>query len=375
MMMKQALKQCNLNLQMSKTPKSKPLPSQLGFGTIFSDHMLEANWTAKTGWSKPVIKKYEPMSISPAASSLHYGFSAFEGMKAYLDSDKNIRLFRPEENMKRLQESANRVCLPDFDANEYLGCMKELLKVDRSWIPQDFGNSMYIRPTFISTDPDLSVSIPSFCKLYTILSPVGAYYKDGFKDVSLYVSDKYVRAFDGGTGNHKIAGNYAPTLMAQKEAISKGHQQVLWLNKGNISEVGTMNIFFLRHANYDLNRLGERKNKRYQLVTPRLDGTILPGITRDSIIEIVKNETDDIEVIEMDYHIEEFVSDIEKNKIIEVFGTGTAAIVSPVGQIEYNNNTYEIKNKVGNITTSLYNRLLNIQYGIESESYGWSQIV
>ena len=374
-MMRQALKRSNLILQLTKIPKNKPDPNNLGFGTIFSDHMLETDWTAESGWEQPIIKRHKSLSLSPAASSLHYGFSAFEGMKAYLDSDRNIRLFRPQENMKRLQESAERIGLPSFDGNEYLECIKELLRVDKDWIPGEFGNSMYIRPTFISTDPDLSVSAPNSCKLYTILSPVGAYYQNGFKDVSLHVSDKYVRAFEGGTGNHKVAGNYAPTLEAQKEAVAKGHQQVLWLNQGNVSEVGTMNIFFLKNAPLDLNRFGERKNTHYQLITPRLDGTILPGITRDSIIQLVKNERKDIEVIETDYHIDKLVKDIKNNKIIEVFGTGTAAIVSPVGSIEYNNQTYDIKNKVGLTTTNLYNRLLNIQYGIEPGLDNWSEIV
>lgn len=374
-MMRQALKRSKLILCRTKMPKTKPIPDNLGFGTIFSDHMLEADWTAESGWEQPIIKKYAPLSISPAASSLHYGFSAFEGMKAYLDPDKNIRLFRPQENMKRLQESAKRIGLPYFDGEEYLECIKELLRVDKDWIPQEFGNSMYIRPTFISTDPDLSVSAPSSCKLYTILSPVGAYYPNGFKDISLHVSNNYVRAFEGGTGNHKVSGNYAPTLEAQKEAVVKGHQQVLWLNKGNISEVGTMNIFFLKKAPLDLNRLGERRNKYYQLITPRLDGTILPGITRDSIIELVKQEKREIEVIETDYHIEELVEDVKNDKIVEVFGTGTAAIVSPVGSIEYNNETYNIKNKVGPTTKQLYNRLLNMQYGIETDINNWSQVI
>ena len=360
------IKFSNLQFFKSSLKKVKVSKEQLKFGTTFTDHLLEVNWNKKYGWGNPIIRRYKDFSISPAASVFHYGLEAFEGMKAYLNREDNICLFRPEMNMERFKKSSQALFFPDFDSGEYLKCIEELLKIDKDWIPKGLGYSVYIRPTIISTEPTLSVSPTNNCKLYTILSPVGPYYSSGFNSISLLADTKNVRAWPGGTGDIKIGGNYAPTIRIQNEASNKGYSQILWLFGENkyITEVGTMNVFFLKE-----------NNGNFELITAPLDGTILPGVTRDSIIQLTKELTIDnrkISVVERNYSIDELICDIKNNKILEAFGTGTAAIVSPINLIEYNNNKYCI-HSVGDLTDKLYNELLDIQYGFKKHK--WCKII
>jgi len=364
------IRNSKLVFNLAKKLKLKVPLEKLAFGNSFTDHILTIDWTKQNGWEDPIIQPYQNLELSPAISSLHYGFSVFEGMKAYKDSENRVRLFRPMENIKRLSSSAKALSMPhDFNNDELLKCIYSLLHVDKDLIPNKPGYSMYIRPMLFSTDPDLSVRVPESCKLLTMLSPVGPYYKNGFNPISLFTEQNNVRAWKGGTGCHKVAGNYAPTLKSQSKALEKGHSQVLWLTENNeyISEAGTMNIFFLRKYGED----------QLELVTPKLDDTILPGVTRDSIIQIVKHEYPEITVIEKDYSILEMIQDFESTSILEIFGTGTAAVISPIHSIEYNRIEYGglPSPSENSLSDKLYKRLSGIQYGEQEDPYNWSVIL
>eukprot|EP00753_Platysulcus_tardus_P006623 PLAT14364.1.p1 GENE.PLAT14364.1~~PLAT14364.1.p1 ORF type:complete len:411 (-),score=163.70 PLAT14364.1:170-1330(-) len=359
-----------------KRPKV-PL-EQLVFGASFTDHMLDIDWTASAGWGAPRIAPLDDLRIHPAASSLHYALQCFEGMKAYIDGDKRIRMFRPELNMARMNNSMQKVALPSFDGDEYLACMKELLKVEKEWIPDKFGYSLYIRPTGISTQPTLGVGPPQFAKLYTILSPVGPYYPEGFAPVTLLASTEHVRAWRGGVGNSKVGGNYAPTIPPAMEAVQSGYSQILWLGDGDtVTEVGTMNIFFLWH-----NEDGEK-----ELVTPPLSmGTILPGVTRQSVLDLA-HSWGDVKVSEREFTIHDVVEAIKAERVIEAFGAGTAAIVSPVKLIHFDGVDYDVPLNpddasagAGPFTQRVADTIMGIQYGtmespVDSEGRPWSVIV
>jgi branched-chain amino acid aminotransferase len=332
--------------------------------------MLICEWDVQTGWNTPIIKPYGPISLDPSCSVFHYALECFEGMKAYLDEDKNVRLFRPMMNVNRLKTCGNRVGLPDFDSVEFLELIKKLVNIDKDWIPEGFGFSLYIRPTFISTQATVGVTFPTKAMLFVILSPVGPYYPTGFKPVSLLCSDgKYCRAWPGGSGNTKVGGNYALTILPGREASEKGHSQVLWLFNDFCTEVGTMNFFVLW-----INEKGEK-----ELITAPLDGCILPGVTRDSILALAKT-FGDVTVSEKPYTMTEVVKAIESDRIIEVFGAGTAAVVSPVNKISYKGNDYIIPldkanpdAEIGLFTKKCYDSLMDIQYGkIEHE---WSMVI
>ena len=360
--------------------KPKVPLEKLAFGNSFTDHILTIDWTKKDGWDKPVIQQYQNLELLPAISSLHYGFSVFEGMKAYKDSNNQIRLFRPMENIKRLSSSAKALSMPhNFKNEELLKCIYSLLYVDRDWIPNEPGYSMYIRPMLFSTDPDLSVRVPESCKLVTMLSPVGPYYKNGFKPISLLAETKKRRSFMGGTGCFKVAGNYAPTLQTQSKALEKGHSQVLWINDGevdddyipidHVAEAGTMNVFFLVNTGINI-------GSKWKLYTPKLDDTILPGVTRDSVIEIVKKEYPEIEILERNYEVWKMKQDILEGNVQECFGTGTAAVISPINAIELHGELLQIKNtQKFNLAEKLYDRLTGIQYGEQEDPYDWSVIL
>jgi len=260
--------------------KQKLPNEELLFGKTFTDHLLEIDWDSENGWSAPQIIPFDDLKIHPAASSLHYGLQCFEGMKAYVDDNSDVRLFRPDKNMERMNTSCERLFLPNFDGEELTECIKELIKVDRSWIPEGEGYSLYIRPTAISTHPYLGVTKPENAKVFVILSPVGPYYPSGFAPVKLFADNRNVRAWPGGIGYAKAGGNYAPTIGPQTEAAEKGYSQVLWLfgEDDQVTEVGTMNMF-----TFWINEEGEK-----ELVTAPLDGTILPGVTRDSILQLAR---------------------------------------------------------------------------------------
>jgi len=319
-------------LQVDFAPPSKlrpkPPANDLGFGKHFSDHMLRIKWTSEEGWGVPKIGPLEPFQMHPAAKVLHYAQELFEGMKAYRGVDDKVRMFRPLHNMARLNGSAERACLPTFEGEELVKCMRRLIQIDQEWIPHTEASSLYIRPTMIGTEPTLGVGAANEVELFVILSPVGPYFAGGLKPVNLLADPRYVRAWQGGCGYVKMGSNYAPTLWTQKMAEAEGCQQCLWLigDDHEITEVGAMNIFILM----------KNDSGGMELVTPPLEsGCILPGVTRRSIIEMAK-EWNEFTVSERKITMGEVLQAKAENRLVEIFGCGTAAIVCPVGNIKYN---------------------------------------
>lgn len=336
---------------------------KIPFGRIFTDHMLLMKYKeSEGGWSDPKIKPFGNLSLSPAASVLHYGQEIFEGLKAYRSPQGDIQLFRPKLNIKRMNTSAERLCMPTLDVDVVLRGLKRLIKTDAKWVPATKGASLYIRPTMIATEPFLGVQSGKEYLFYVIMSPVGFYFKDGFKPLRILVENQYVRACDGGVGSAKTGGNYARSLKCTKSAKERGYAEVLWLDAHDrkyISEVGAMNIGFIIDGKF---------------VTPPLDGTILEGITRNSIIALLKYL--DMEIEERPISIEEVITAIHENRLLECFGMGTAAVVAPVGSLHYNNTTYIInQNQVGVCTEKIYRTLTQIQYGIHEDIFGWIEKV
>eukprot|EP01133_Synstelium_polycarpum_P004305 gene4305-5028_t len=331
--------------------------SKLVFGKDFSDHMLEIDWTAANGWEAPKLSGYHNLSLPPSASVLHYALECFEGMKAYKDDKGNVRLFRPMENMNRFLSSSNRLCLPAFNKEAVIELIKKMVVMDKDWIPEGKGFSLYIRPTMIATHKSLGVAAPQSAKLFVIASPVGPYYPEGFKPVSLLADDRYIRAWVGGSGAFKLGSNYAPTIFPQAEAAKKGFQQILWLLNDTVTEVGTMNMFvFWKNAQ------GER-----ELITPPLtDGTILPGVTRDSIIKLAQ-KWGEFKVTEKNFSMTELAAAVREGRVLEAFGAGTAAIVSPIKSINYKGEEYKIPideaTGAGIMTKRFADTIMGIQYG------------
>lgn len=295
----------------------------------------------------------------------------FEGMKAYRDDENRIRLFRPDLNMIRMNTSMTRLSMPSFDGDQFLECIKELVKIEKDWIPQERGYSLYIRPTGISTQPTLGVGGPQECKLYVILSPVGPYYPEGFNPVKLYASKKCVRAWPGGTGDVKIGGNYAATIEPQMEAAKKGYTQCLWLfgDDAEVTEVGTMNFFVL----------WDRADGKRELVTAPLDGTILPGVTRQTVLDLAR-QWDEFEVTERIFTMKEFLNAVKEKRVVEAFGCGTAAVVSPVKAVHFEGTEYDIPLQpdddtalAGELTQRVWDSITDIQYGAVDSP--WSVVV
>ena len=342
--------------------KDLPDPSNLGFGIHFTDHMFRMDYKEPQGWHQPRIVPYDNFSLDPAAVVLHYGQAIFEGLKAYKGIDGKIRLFRPDENMKRLNRSAWRMCMPQVDETFVKEAIKELVRTEARWVPDNKGTSLYIRPFIIATEPFLGVRPAKEYVLSIILSPVGAYYSEGFNPVRIFVTDKFVRAARGGVGEAKTAGNYAASLMASEEAKKLGFTQVLWLDcaeRRYIEEVGTMNIFFL---------IGET------LVTPALSGSILPGITRDSAMALARSW--DIQVEERPITIDEVIEKAQSGELKECFGTGTAAVISPVASLFYKGESYEInRGETGKLSQRLFDELTGMQYGEKEDRFGWIELV
>jgi len=334
--------------------------SKLGFGEIFSDHMFLLKYSDEKGWHGEGIKKYGPFVMDPASCVLHYAQEIFEGLKAYSAPDGRILLFRPEENARRMNRSAARLCMPQIPEELFVKAIADLVNIDQEWVPKATGTSLYIRPTMIGTEPFLGVRPSKEYYFFIILSPVGAYYKEGFNPVGIYVEEAMVRSTKGGVGDVKTGGNYAASLLAGEKAKKKGFAQVLYLDADEhlfIEEVGSMNVFFV---------YGKK------LITPPLGGSILPGITRQSVITLAPEFGCEVE--ERRLTIDEVLSDIETGKLTEMFGTGTAAVISPVGYLNYRDKEYIINdNKVGKITKSIYERLINIQYGRVDDVYGWTR--
>ncbi len=344
----------------SQNLKAKPQPGQpLGFGHIFTDYMLVMPYDKGQGWHDPEIRPYGPIELSPAAMCLHYGQTVFEGLKAYRTADGKVQLFRPEENFKRLNNSNERLVIPELPVDMAMECLMELLKVEKDWVPSKDGESLYIRPFIFACDPFLGVKPGDQYLFMIILSPSGAYYESGLNPVNIYVENKYVRAVRGGMGYAKTGGNYAASLIGQDEAHKQNYAQVLWLDgveQKYIEEVGAMNIFFVIDG---------------EVVTPQLQGSILPGITRKSAIEVCKSKG--IPVSERRISIQEIADAYDNGKLDEVFGTGTAAVISPVGHLKWNDKVMEINdNKIGKISQMLYDTMTGIQWGKVEDTFNWT---
>ncbi|KAJ8261985.1 hypothetical protein GJAV_G00160780 [Gymnothorax javanicus] len=343
-------------VQLAPVRKPKPDCNGLVFGTVFTDHMLTIEWTSTGGWQKPHLCPFHNLSIHPACAALHYAVQVFEGLKAYRGPDNVVRLFRPLLNMKRMLKSAERACLPSFDPAELLECIRKLVQLDQEWVPQSDSTSLYIRPTFLGTEPSLGVKKPSHALLYVILSPVGSYFSTGPKPVSLWADPKYIRAWRGGTGDCKMGGNYAASIYAQSEATKFGCQQVLWLygEDHQITEVGTMNLFL-----YWINEDGEE-----ELATPPLDGIILPGVTRQSILELTR-KWGVFKVAEHYLTMADLCCALKENRVKEIFGAGTACLVCPVGCILYQGQNLRIPcpDNCAPLACRLQKEISDIQYG------------
>lgn len=338
--------------------KMKPKDDELGFGKIFTDYMFIMDYHTEKGWYDPRIVPYAPFEMDPSSMVLHYGQAIFEGMKAYRNHVGDIVTFRSMDNFKRLNRSARRICMPEIDVDFVWKALNTLLDIERDWVPSIKDTSLYIRPFMIAMDPFLGVRPSNSYRFFIILSPVGSYYPEGMNPVKIYVEDKYARATKGGTGEAKVAGNYAASLLAAEKAKEKGYSQVLWLDAADhtlIEEVGAMNIFFKVDG---------------KLITAPLDGSILPGITRDSVMKLARHMGYIVE--ERDLPIEDIFDAYENGTLEEVFGSGTAAVISPVGVLEWKNKKIEINNQeIGEFTAMMYDKLTGIQYGSEEDVFGW----
>ena len=338
--------------------KKIEFPDALGFGKIFTDHIFEMDYTKDRGWYSPIIKPLENIAMHPGTMFIHYGQTVFEGLKAYKTKDDDVLLFRPDEHFKRLNRSARRICIPEIDVNFMVNALKELVNLERDWIPTGEGESLYIRPFVYGSSPFLGVNPASTYKLIILLSPVGAYYPEGFKPIKILVQDDYVRAVRKGLGECKTPANYAASLLAAEKAMKQGYTQVLWLDglkQKNIEEVGTMNIFI---------------NMKDEIVTPKLNGSILPGITRKTVIQLLQEW--DMNIVERDISIDEVIDKYEAGDLLGVFGTGTAAVISSVGWMTYQDKKMVINGgKAGELALKLFKEITSIQYGIEEDRHNW----
>lgn len=347
-----------IEINLSSSRKQKPASDQLQFGRNFTDHMFIMDYTVESGWHDLRIVPYQPLTLDPAAMIFHYGQTVFEGLKAYLSKDEEILLFRPEKNMERLNRSNARLCIPQIDEDLALSALKQLLNIERDWIPRVEGTSLYIRPFIISTEAYLGVAPSKKYRFMIILSPVGAYYKEGINPVKIAVETEFVRAVSGGTGNAKTAGNYAGSLIAQEVASNTGYSQVLWLDgkeKKYIEEVGSMNVFFKING---------------EILTPALNGSILEGVTRSSIIQLLNHWG--LPIIERQISMEEIYQAAREGILEEAFGTGTAAVISPIGEFFWRDEKIIINGgETGQLSKKLYDTLTGIQNGSLPDPFGW----
>ena len=347
-----------IRITRATTLKTPPKDSELGFGAVFTDHIFVMDYREAKGWYDPRIEPYGPFSLDPATAVLHYAQSVFDGLKAFRGRDGQVRLFRPDKHIERMNNSARRLCIPPLDPQLALRSLVTLVDFDRGWVPSSVGHALYVRPTIIATEPFLGVR-PAHAYLYfVILSPVGAYYPEGMNPVKILVVDKYVRAVEGGVGAAKTSGNYAASLYAAEEAKRQGYTQVLWLDgvhRRYIDEVGTMNIMV---------KLGE------EIVTPPLSGTILPGVTRDSVLTLLREWG--LRVSERQVSIDEVWEASKRGTLREVWGTGTAAVISPVGELSYKGERVVINGgRIGELTQKLYDAIVAIQYAEASDTHRW----
>lgn len=347
-----------ITLHKADSLKEHPEDSKLGFGTFFTDHMFNMDYNPEKGWHNPRIEPYGPLEMDPSTMVLHYGQAIFEGLKAYRTDSGEIQLFRPRDNFKRMNRSAHRLCIPQLNEDAVIEAMLELLKLEKSWVPSEPGTSLYIRPTIIAMDPYIGLRSSNTYRFFIILSPVGAYYPEGFDPVKIWVTPEYVRAVRGGVGEAKTAGNYAASLFATELANKDGYTQVMWLDgveRRYVEEVGSMNIFFI---------IGD------EIVTPALTGSILSGITRDSVMKLAElwGKT----AVERRITIDEIYDAHAKGELKEVFGSGTAAVISPVGNIKYEGKEITIGDgNVGPFAARLFKELADIQYGRADDPFDW----
>ena len=349
----------NIKIEKTSSPKAKPSTDGLPFGTFFTDHMFLMDYRKGEGWINPRIVPYGPLSLEPSAMVFHYAQEIFEGMKAYRTSEGEVLLFRPEENIRRMNASAERLCIPDIPEDIFLEALKALVGLDSEWVPKDPDTSLYIRPFIIATDAQVGVHA-SHTYLFSIIAcPVGSYYPGGMNPVKILIESEDVRAVKGGTGYTKCGGNYAASLRAGEKATAAGFSQVLWLDgveRRYIEEVGSMNVML---------KIGGR------VVTPSLTGSVLPGITRKSCMAILKNMG--IEVEERQISIDEVLEAARNGTLEEAWGTGTAAVVSPIGEISYEGERFEVGGgKIGPVAQKLYDTLTGIQWGKIEDSFGWT---
>ncbi|MBW2021084.1 MAG: branched-chain amino acid aminotransferase [Deltaproteobacteria bacterium] len=347
-----------LKITRVKTSKELPDDSKLGFGQIFTDHMFNMDYTPESGWHNARIEPYAPIVMDPATMVLHYGQAIFEGLKAYRTTNGKIQLFRPDRNMARLNRSAQLVCIPKIDEGFVLHALKKLISMDKAWVPKAPETSLYIRPTIVAMDPYLGVRPSHTYRFFIILSPVGAYYPEGFNPVKIWVTDQYVRAVKGGLGEAKTPANYAASLYGAEVAKKAGYTQVLWLDAVEhryIEEVGTMNILFVING---------------EIVTPPLKGSILAGITRDSVLTLARHWN--IPVTERPITINEVISAHKDGSLQEIFGSGTAAVISPVSHLAWQGEVLTIADgRVGPMAQKFYNAITDIQYGRAEDPFGW----
>jgi len=348
----------DIKITKAKTSKIDSVDFEnLGFGEVFSDHMFSMDYE-NGEWINQRIEPYGKIEFEPAMCTLHYAQAVFEGLKAFHVRDGSINIFRPEKNLERMNRSNERMCMPTIDKDMFFDAMTELIKLERDWIPKDTGHSLYIRPFIFGTENFLGVHPSSTYRFMIILSPVGAYYKEGFNPVSLLVPEEYVRAVKGGVGEAKTAGNYAASLLPAEIAQKKGFTQVLWLDGEHhkyIDEVGTMNIFFVIDD---------------EVITPPLEGSILPGVTRDTALDLTKSWG--MKVNERRISIDELIQSSKEGRLQEVFGTGTAAVISPVDEIQYRDTNININHgQIGPIARRLFDEISGIHYGEISDTHGW----
>jgi branched-chain amino acid aminotransferase len=351
-----------ISIQLSNTHKSKPDMTNVPFGTYFTDHMFLMNYTQGKGWHDPRIVPYGPISLEPSAMVFHYAQEIFEGMKAYRTAEGHVQLFRPMENIKRMNSSAERLCIPQLPEDLFLEALKTLVEIEKDWVPSEPGTSLYIRPFVIATDPHVGVHASHTYLFAIITCPVGSYYAEGINPVKIMIEHDDVRAVRGGTGYTKCGGNYAASIRAGERAAEKGFSQVLWLDgvhRKYIEEVGSMNVMFKIEGT---------------IVTPALTGSVLPGITRKSCIELLKAWG--YEVQERAISVDELITAAHSGALEEAWGTGTAAVVSPIGEIAYEGEDHQVNaGMIGEVTQKLYDTLTGIQWGKLPDTHGWVETV
>lgn len=350
----------DIKVTLNPNPKEKPTDtSTLGFGKIFTDHMFRWSWNSEKGWYNPRIVPFERLSIHPASTVLHYGSEIFEGLKAYRRKDGKVQMFRPIENIRRMNNSAERLCLPQMPEEDFMQALVEFVRLEQDWTPADKGTSLYLRPFMYGNDESLGVHAVHNAEFIIIASPVGSYYKEGLNPVKIMIEDQDVRAVRGGTGYAKCGGNYAASNRAGERAEQQGYSQVLWLDgveRKYIEEVGAMNVMF---------KIGD------EIVTPKLTGSILPGITRKSCIELLASEG--ITVSERLLSVDELSQAMTDGTLAEAWGCGTAAVISPIGELCYKDHKYIVNNnEIGELSQHLYDTVTGIQWGEIEDKFGWT---